>query len=119
MLDRATLSTCKEKLLLTKAELLNRVQRQFVDLRECEVGGDEADQAISLLAENQLFFTQQRLRLQLFEIESALMRIDKGTFGKCEETDEPIEPQRLIAIPWTRLSVEGAEIREYGQSRRG
>lgn len=47
------------------------------------------------------------------------MRIEKGTFGKCEETDEPIEPQRLIAIPWTRLSVEGAEIREYGQSRRG
>jgi DnaK suppressor protein len=48
----------------------------------------------------------------LIEIESALARIQNGTFGICEETDENIEPERLKAIPWTRLSIEGAELRE-------
>ena len=32
--------------------------------------------------------------------------------GTVEETEELIEPERLRAIPWTRLSIEGAEIRE-------
>jgi DnaK suppressor protein len=53
-----------------------------------------------------------RLRSQLIEIESALARIENGSFGVCEETEEYIEPERLRAIPWTRLSIEGAEIRE-------
>ena len=42
----------------------------------------------------------------------ALARIEQGTFGVCEETEEVIESERLLAIPWTRLSIEGAEIRE-------
>jgi DnaK suppressor protein len=46
------------------------------------------------------------------EIESALARIERGSYGVCEETDEPIEIERLRAIPWTRLSIEGSEIRE-------
>ena len=55
---------------------------------------------------------QTRLRNQLFEIELALGKIEVGVYGVCEETEEPIEEERLLAIPWTRLSVEGAEIRE-------
>ena len=52
------------------------------------------------------------MRNQLLEIEFALARIENGEFGICEETNEPIEEQRLLTIPWTRLSIEGAEIRE-------
>ena len=52
------------------------------------------------------------MRNQLLEIEMALARIEQGTFGFCEETEEPIESERLLAIPWTRLSIEGAEMRE-------
>jgi DnaK suppressor protein len=117
MLDQKILAICKQKLLTAKADLLNRFQSHFLDFRERETGGDEADQTVSLLAENQLFITQQRLRSQLLEIESALMRIERGTYGICEETDEPIEPERLVAIPWTRLSIEGAEMRESSEAR--
>jgi DnaK suppressor protein len=46
------------------------------------------------------------------EIEFALARIENGTFGICEETSEMIESERLKAIPYTRLCIEGAEIRE-------
>jgi DnaK suppressor protein len=47
----------------------------------------------------------------------ALSRIESGTYGICEETEEQIEHERLLAIPWTRLSIEGAEIRESIKKR--
>ena len=118
MLDSKILAICKQKLLTTKADLLNRAHMHFLDLRERETGGDEGDQSVSILAENQLFVAQQRIRKQLLEIESALSRIERGTYGICEETDEPIETERLMAIPWTRLSIEGAEMREAQAARR-
>jgi len=118
MVDAKIVLLCKQKLITAKSDLLNRFQSHAHDFKERETGGDEADQTMSLLAENQLFITHQRMRTQLIEIELALSRIEKGTYGVCEETDEPIEADRLIAIPWTRLSIEGAELRENRTPRR-
>ena len=118
MLEKSVIEQCKQKLLSAKADLLNRFQSHFSDFRERETGGDEADQTVSLLAENHLFITQQRLRAQLLEIESALARIERGTYGICEETDEPIEIERLMALPWTRFGIEGAEMREKVPAKR-
>lgn len=117
-MDPKIIQVCKNKLLAAKADLLNRYQSHFRDFQERDSGGDEADQSMALMAETQLFAAHQRLRFQLAEIESALSRIDRGTFGICEETEEPIEKDRLMAIPWTRLSIEGAEIREERGSNR-
>lgn len=103
---------CKEKLLKTKMDLLNRVKEAREKLDLGEKGGDEADQTMRLLAEQEMLNLNDRLRSQLFEIESALGRIESGAYGLCEETEEAIEVERLKAIPWTRLSIEGAEIRE-------
>lgn len=104
---------CRAKLIQTKADILNRVKeaRQNLDSEE-RVGGDEADQTVRVLAEAEFMNMHDRLRAQLLEIETALARIEGGTYGICEETEEFIEPERLLAIPWTRLSIEGAEIRE-------
>src|SRR6266850_3391483 len=41
-----------------------------------------------------------------YEIEEALNRIRDGSYGICELTGKPIEPERLEAIPWTRFSTE-------------
>lgn len=108
---------CKEKLLKTKMDLLNRVKEAREKLDLDEKGGDEADQTMRLLAEQEMLNLNDRLRSQLFEIESALGRIESGSFGLCEETEEPIEVERLKAIPWTRLSIEGAELRESVNKR--
>lgn len=106
------ISECRMKLLNTKAELLNRVKEARGDLNNDDRGGDEADQTVRVLAEAEFLSMHERLRTQLMEIENALARIENGSFGVCEETEELIEPERLKAIPWTRLSIEGAEIRE-------
>ena len=114
---RNLLGECKRRLLETKADILNRVKETRRDLYSDEKGGDEADQTVRVLAESETLSMHERLRQQLLEIEFALARIESGTYGICEETEEPIEPERLLAIPWTRLSIEGAEIRESLQKR--
>ncbi len=42
----------------------------------------------------------------LYEIEEALKRIEKGTYGVCELTGKPIPRARLDAIPWARFTIE-------------
>ncbi len=53
------------------------------------------------------------------EIEAALKRLDNGTYGLCEGTDEPIGFRRLEARPWTRYSVGYQEQLEREERSRG
>lgn len=110
---------CKQKLLETKSSLLNRIRdaRHELSSGDDSQGGDEGDQTMRALAESEFLSMNERLRSQLMEIELALSRIETGAYGVCEETEELIEPDRLLAIPWTRLSIEGAEIRESMMKR--
>lgn len=119
VMTKDLVAKCKRKLLEAKADILNRVRDARTELYagEDSKGGDEGDQTLRALAESEFLSMNERLRKQLLEIEMALVRIDSGTYGVCEETEEAIEPDRLLAIPWTRLSIEGAEIRESMQKR--
>lgn len=54
----------------------------------------------------------------IYEIEEALKRIEKGTYGVCELTGKPIPRARLDAIPWTRFTVEAqAQLERDGALR--
>jgi DnaK suppressor protein len=104
---------CRSRLIEMKADLLNRSRSAIREFESRDRGGnDEGDLTMAILAENNFLSAQSRAKAQLHEIESALARIERGNYGICEETDEPIEIERLRALPWTRLSIEGAEIRE-------
>jgi DnaK suppressor protein len=118
-LSKSLVEKCKKALLDTKSDILNRVRDVQRGLNDSEDGksGDEGDQTNKALVESELMALNDRLRGQLVEIEFALARIENGTYGICEETEEPIEPDRLMAIPWTRLSIEGAEMRESVNKR--
>lgn len=122
IINQNIIEQCRSSLIQLKREVLNRFQYAQKEFTFTERSGDEIDQTVALLEENSFLINQERLRNQLLEIEFALARIEQGKFGICEETEEPIETERLLAIPWTRLSIEGAEIREamtkkYAHSR--
>jgi DnaK suppressor protein len=117
MTEAKLVEECKRRLLEAKMDILNRVKDARRDLNFEDKGGDEADQSARVLAEQETLSLHERMRSQLLEIELALSRIESGTYGVCEETEETIEHDRLLAIPWTRLSIEGAEIRESIKKR--
>ncbi len=68
-------------------------------LHMADSGTDNFDRdfALSLLSSDQD---------AVFEIEEALKRIERKTFGVCELTGKAIPKARLEAIPWTRFTVE-------------
>ena len=54
----------------------------------------------------------------IYEIEEALRRIERNTFGICELTGKQIPKARLDAIPWTRFTVEAqAQLERDGALR--
>ena len=65
----------------------------------------ETDRAIELRA-------RDRQRKLISKIESALGRLDDGSYGYCEETGDPIALKRLDARPIATLSVEAQERHE-------
>ena len=108
----------KKRLLLKKADLINRLKMQSAEIKNgFDLRGDEIDQITAVQSENTALAFQDKIRTELLEIESALSRMEQGIFGICEETEEQIEIDRLLALPWTRLSIEGAEIREAVRKR--
>ncbi len=107
---------CRVKLLKTRQETLNGLEALNPSLAT-EMVGDEADLASAHISQTQALNQRDKLLAKIKEIDDALARMESGTYGICEETEEPIEEKRLIAIPWTRLSLEGAEVREREQKR--
>lgn len=56
--------------------------------------------------------TRDRERKLIAKINAALERLADGTYGYCEETDEPIGVNRLEARPIATLSLEAQERHE-------
>ena len=110
------LEQCRVKLLEEKQNLLNGIKALGAAL-STQITGDEADMAAAVKQQSTSLIHREKLLLKVTEIDRALQRLETGMFGVCEETEEPIEPERLLAIPWTRLSITGAEIRERQQKK--
>ena len=56
--------------------------------------------------------TRDRARKLISKIDEALIRIHDGSYGYCEETEEPISIKRLEARPIATLSIEAQEQHE-------
>ena len=52
---------------------------------------------------------------QIEAVRTALRRIDEGTYGTCEECEQPIAEARLKALPHATLCIQCAAAREKGR----
>lgn len=112
-LTKNTAEACRTKLLEHKQFLMNQLKTLQTDFNLIEKHrGDESDLSFAHQEEHHFLVTQNRVKRQLIEIEFALSRMENNIYGYCEITGEPIEESRLMALPWTRYCVEGAEIFE-------
>jgi len=57
-----------------------------------------------------LFLNQNRMEMALLrDIQEALRRLVGGSYGWCQECDEPISCKRLSAVPWARFCASCQE----------
>ena len=81
-------------------------------LDDNSTSADIVDQASSYTEKNvELRAINRQIKL-ISKIDSALKRIQNGTYGFCEETGEPIGLKRLIARPVATLSISAQERHE-------
>lgn len=103
----------RKKLLDWKAELLKESGETLHHLQEEDLAApDLADRASSETDRSLELRTRDRERKLIAKIDAALQRIEDGTYGYCEETDEPISIKRLEARPIATLSLEAQERHE-------
>ncbi len=104
----------KKKLIAWRAELLHGSEEtvhntlQSTELQKPDIAdraAAETDHALELR-------TRDRERKLIGKINEALLRIDDGSYGYCEETGEPITVARLDARPTATLSIEAQERHE-------
>ena len=103
---RAKLMGWKNEILREARETLENLQQESDNHPDlADRASSETDRAIELRA-------RDRQRKLIAKIDSALRRIDEGTYGYCEETGEPIALGRLDARPIATLSIEAQERHE-------
>lgn len=103
---RKRLETWKSSILHESKETINNLQQettQHPDL--ADRASKESDWSLELR-------TRDRQRKLIAKIDSALRRIEEGTYGYCEESGEPISLERLEARPIATLGIEAQEHHE-------
>lgn len=98
-----------EKVLTSQRdELRSRISGRLDEVYVDREPDDEAALASDSVTTDMTVATLERERRTLEEIESALERIKKGSYGLCAFCGEPISDARLEALPWARLCIHCA-----------
>lgn len=104
------------KLLAWKKELMEEVDRTVHHMKDEAANFPDPNDRATQESEFSLELrTRDRERKLLRKIDSALNRIDEGSYGFCEETGDEIGLKRLEARPVATLSLEAQERRELAE----
>lgn len=104
-LTKAELAEIAAGLSEMKTDIAKNVEdKKNLDLLEPEVG-DSIDQATQSLDKEILFELSDNERKILRDIEAALRKLEKGTYGLCEHCKSIIEKKRIKALPSARYCM--------------
>ncbi len=100
------LAPIRKQLLEMRDDLMKTVRNQQIsDTMQNDIG-DSVDEASRSIERELLFELSDNERVTLDQIEAALRKIDKGTYGLCESCQRPIAKARLDALPFARYCID-------------
>jgi DnaK suppressor protein len=103
----------RQKLLRWRADLLREADDTLASLSQGGIHEADITDRASVETDRALELrTRDRARKLISKIDQALLRIENGSYGFCEETGEPIGLKRLEARPIATLSLEAQERHE-------
>jgi DnaK suppressor protein len=73
--------------------------------REGSPFGKREEEATETLELEKRLALENRIRQELAKVEHALQKIEKGTYGLCDNCGQPIDPKRLEALPQASLCM--------------
>lgn len=113
------LDTAKyKKLLLAERERLDLERRaHMLDLSDlgselANYDNHPADGASDTYERTKDFALEENFKNMIEQIDEALRKIQDGSYGNCDRCDQPINPDRLRAIPYATLCINCQEALE-------
>lgn len=103
----------RQMLLNWRSELIQEAGETLNNLNSGNLQQPDMADRASLETDHQLELrTRDRERKLIIKIDEALSRIENGSYGFCQDTDEPIGLKRLMARPIAVLTLEAQERHE-------
>lgn len=112
-MNKTSLKEIKEKLLAERELLIQKLKGSDLSIDDSETP-DPVDLAVRNYSKNVQLAVSENESKQLTLIDEALMRIDDGEYGPCQNCEKDINPKRLAAIPWARFCLDCQELLEQG-----
>jgi DnaK suppressor protein len=110
-MKKKELEVYKKKLVARRNEIVRKLSEFRNESKEVEtdIAQDVADKAESSYTKEFLLSLSDAERDQLFQMDAALRRIDRGEFGNCQMCQKEISKKRLNALPWTPFCIDCQE----------
>jgi DnaK suppressor protein len=108
-LTEEELKHLRERLERIRSDLRTRLEREQSVALEGEHLPEPMDAAEQTREQDDAVLFTQRDRALLREVEHALAKLDRGTYGVSEVSGRPIGFRRLKAIPWARVAADEVE----------
>ncbi len=93
------------KRLVEELEQLKSTVRPADERREGSPFGKREEEATESFELEKRLTLEKRIREQLAEVEHALQKFEDGTYGRCDNCGQPIDPARLEALPQASLCL--------------
>lgn len=120
MLSEQRMQRNRKRLEEERARLESELSRMGAAMDERErpgYGTHMADNATEVFEQAKNLAVYQRLRHTLSLVKRALEKMDKGTYGICEQCGDAIDPARLKALPYATLCMSCQARAELRSSR--
>jgi RNA polymerase-binding transcription factor DksA len=93
-----------EEMMKSIGERRARLDRH-VGHRDEALAADFEEQAVELENSETMFALDDQLQQEAREIQAALGRLERGTYGECEKCGATVDPRRLEVLPATRFCI--------------
>lgn len=116
-MEQAEVERFRSLLLEKRTDLLDRVHAaRTSEHQEGKEGApDLGDRALVTVSRDLLYQLSTGERETLRRIDSALERLDDGSYGSCVHCGRKVQPGRLQAVPWARHCIDCQELHDRGE----
>ena len=95
----------EQKRLIGELDKLRTSVRPADERREGSPFGKREEEATETMELEKRLALEGGMKDQLAKIERALNKFDEGTYGRCDSCGQPIDPERLEALPQASLCL--------------
>ena len=109
----------ERKRLTEELEQLKMSARPASERREGSPFGKREEEATESFELEKRLALEKRIRDQLADVEHTLDKFEQGTYGLCDDCGQPIDPDRLEALPHANLCLSCKAKNAKGKSSPG